>query len=266
MTDQSNWCVETTKRSLEMIDIVKNLNGATAAEIQEQTGMAESTVYKHINALLDQGYLIKRAGKYELGFELFHLGEYVKKSVQYYKPIKEKTECLRENLPEQVEFCVESNGLVIGYIVSTDYDPKLFYELTERNESQTVDYAGSKGLMHTNAVGKALLAEKTDSEIRKVVDTYGLQKQAKKTITSLDDLFNDIEDIREKGYATTDEEWDNGLREIGMTVKLGEDVIGGFNVFGPVYQVNDQRLYETLPQVLEEAVNDLEEEIAAQME
>jgi len=264
MSEKPNHTVETTTTSLDILDIIKELNGATAAEIRNRTGMAKSTVYKHINALCDRGFLMKRAGKYELGFELFHLGEYVKKSVQYYKPIKQKTEWLQDNLPEQVEFCVESNGIVIGYIVSTNYDPELFYKLTERDESQAIDYAGSKGLIHTNAVGKAFLAEKSDAEIRAIVDEYGLEKQAKNTITSLENLYDDIQGVRKRGYATTDEEWDNGLREVGMTVEVSGVVIGGFNVFGPLYRINDKRLHETLPQVLEDAVDELEAEIARQ--
>ncbi|MFC6764531.1 IclR family transcriptional regulator [Natrinema soli] len=266
MGERNNEIVKTTLRSLEIIEIVKQLNGASASEIREELGMAESTVYKHLNVLLEKGYLMEWGGQYELGFELFHLGEYVKKSVQYYHPIKEKSDWLRQNIPEQVEFGIECNGLVMGYIVSTDYNPSLFYELTEKNESEIIDYAGSKALMHTNAVGKALLGEKSNDEIRNIASKYGLLQQAKNTITSVDELLEEIDIIREQGFATTDEEWENGLREVGMTVKPNDHVIGGFNVFGPTYQISDDRLHEDLPELLRDVVSDLEEEILGRIE
>lgn len=267
MTNNRGQVVKTTIKSLELIEIVKKLDGATPAELRQELGMAESTIYKHLNALIEKGYLMNVGGEYQLGYELYHLGEYVKKTVQYYQPIKEATDSLRDTLPEQVEYAVGSGGLVTGYIVSTNYDSSLFYELTEKNEDEVIDYAGSKAYMHTNAVGKALLAEKTDEEVREIVDQYGLPQQAKNTITSIDELYAELNVIRERGFATTDEEWDNGLREVGMVVKPREDiVVGGFNIFGPIYQINDFRLDETLPRILRETVSDLEDEIAARME
>ncbi|WP_188879271.1 IclR family transcriptional regulator [Halarchaeum nitratireducens] len=263
MPDRTDRIVQTTARSLDIINVVEAMNGATMSELREQIDMAESTLYKHLNVLLEHGYLMKRDGQYELGFELFHLGEYVKKTVEPYQLINRTITELREEIPEQVEYGVESNGLLVGYIPSTDYNSSLFYDLTEDPRCDVVDYAGSKAHLHTNAIGKAMLAEMSDRRVREIADRYGLAKQAKNTITSIDALLDELTTIRRNGYATTDEEWDDGLREIGMVVAPYDDAIGGFNAFGPLYQVSDERLYEELPEILADTVESLEAEIRA---
>jgi len=266
MPNHSGQTVQTTARSLAIVDTVKTLDGATVAELRRHSNMAESTLYKHLKVLLEHGYLMKRGGRYEVGHELFHLGEYVKKTVEPYQAIHQTVTELRDEIPEQVEYGVESNGLLVGYIPCTDYDSNIFSELTEDPTSGIVDYAGSKTYLHTNAVGKALLAEMPDSRVREIADRYGLEKQAPNTITSVDALLDDIETIREQGYATTDEEWEDGLREIGMVVAPHEDAIGGLNAYGPSYQISDERLYDELADILGSAVRDLEARIRAEDE
>jgi DNA-binding IclR family transcriptional regulator len=263
MPDRTDQKVQTTARSLEIVDTVKSIDGATIGELRQRVDMAESTLYKHLNVLLERGYLMKRDGRYELGYELFHLGEYVRKTVEPYQLIRQTVTELRAEIPERVEYGVESNGLLVGYIPWTDYNPDLFRELTEDPGPDAVDYAGSKTYLHTNAVGKSLLAEMPDSRIGEIADRYGLEKQATNTITTIDALLDDIETIRANGYATTDEEWDDGLREIGMVVAPHDDAIGGINAYGPSYQIDDQRLHEELPAILESAVGDLEAQIRA---
>lgn len=81
-----------------IIDIAKAENGVTASELIDQTQMAESTLYKHINTLVDEGYLEKREGAYFPGLEFFHIGEHVKKNSYKYALIKEATEELRATI------------------------------------------------------------------------------------------------------------------------------------------------------------------------
>jgi DNA-binding IclR family transcriptional regulator len=267
MGDRNDRIVTTTTKSLDIVDIAKRLDGATISDIEQRTDMSQSTIYKHVNALLERGYLLKIEGKYKPGFELFHLGEHVKKSVQYYGPVRRTVERLREETTEQVEFGVESGGFIVAYMSSTDYNSELFYELTARENTEFDDYEGSKAYMHTNALGKALLAEKTDEKVRAIVDAHGLPKQAKNTITSIETLYSELDAIRRRGYATTDEEWDDGLREVGIAVKPTKDtVIGGFNVFGPLYQMDEEKFQNELPELLLDVASELEAEIDQRMD
>ncbi|EMA37272.1 IclR family transcriptional regulator [Halococcus hamelinensis] len=267
MNEEGDNIIKTTARSLDLLNAIKDSGGATVAELEAQSDLNRSTIYKHLNTMVEMGYLTTRGDEYFPGYELFHLGEFVKKRVVNYRRIKRKTDELKETLPEQVEYGLESNGLIVGYLPSTEYDSGLFRDLTEDGKKNVVDYAGSKAFMHSNALGKALLAQKSDGEIEEIIARYGLPEQAKKTVTSPDELFRDIDVIREQGYATTDEEWDNGLREVGIVVEPTEGVVlGGFNVFGPVYKIDDRRLNEELPRVLREYVAELEEDIVEDWE
>ena len=56
----------------------------------------------------------------------------------------------------------------------------------------------------------------TPSRLQTIIDQYGLPRLTKKTITRKDDLLQELDKIRQQGYATDDEECEIGHRCVSV--------------------------------------------------
>jgi IclR family transcriptional regulator, acetate operon repressor len=64
------------RRTLEILEVVADLGGASAKEIADATGLPLPTVYRLVRELLDSDYLvhIREERRFELGYKLHQLG------------------------------------------------------------------------------------------------------------------------------------------------------------------------------------------------
>ncbi|MFB6187002.1 MAG: IclR family transcriptional regulator C-terminal domain-containing protein, partial [Halobacteriaceae archaeon] len=60
---------------------------------------------------------------------------------------------------------------------------------------------GARRLPHANAAGKAILAHLPEDVVHDILDRTGLPEHTKHTITSRKELFDELDSIRERGYA-----------------------------------------------------------------
>ena len=65
MTDGDR--IAATKTAFELLDVVYESGGASAAELMDATGLSRGGVYKHLRTLVEVGALANRDGVYELG-------------------------------------------------------------------------------------------------------------------------------------------------------------------------------------------------------
>jgi DNA-binding IclR family transcriptional regulator len=70
-----------------------------------------------------------------------------------------------------------------------------------------------------------------------------LRRFAKATRTDIDELLKEIASVRELGYATDLEEFEEGLRCIGAPVRdYTRKVVGAISVSGPAHRLTDERI------------------------
>jgi DNA-binding IclR family transcriptional regulator len=77
---------------------------------------------------------------------------------------------------------------------------------------------GSKELAHVTALGKALLATLSESEIRKIYNTEALIGRTPASITRRSNLLSELQKIRMRGYATDREEARAGVTCVAAPV------------------------------------------------
>lgn len=65
---------------------------------------------------------------------------------------------------------------------------------------------GMRAPAHSTAMGRVLLAHKTDEEIRTIYDSVGLEKVTPYTLTDLEELIEELHKIREQSYAREDQQ------------------------------------------------------------
>jgi DNA-binding IclR family transcriptional regulator len=101
--------------------------------------------------------------------------------------------------------------------------------------------------LHVTASGKTILASLDRDEVRTIVRRHGLERYTENTITDEATLFEELDRIRERGYAVNDEEEIVGFQAVAAPVQAhGDAVIGSISVAGPTRFFDDRELREEM--------------------
>jgi DNA-binding IclR family transcriptional regulator len=256
MVTQSNGRpLKTVERAFKILDLLYKNDGATPSEVFEMTELSRSAVYNYLTTLVKSGYVIQDGSTYNLSFRFLHLGQSVRLRVNGFRFIERAISDLTSETNEEVDFVVLDNGRITPIAESYHYRNH-YYERSQ----MPVEFSGigSYFFMHATASGKALLAEHSDEYVREVIDKWGLPAQTEYTITDRTDLIEELDKIRERGYAITDEEFTEGNRSIAMTVIDDGEPIGALSITGPTYRFQEDTLRDCFPSLLKEQIEQIE--------
>ena len=243
----------TTQSSLELLEAVVQREGATATTLAKELDLAHSTVHKHLNTLLEYGYLSKEENTYYAGAKFCHIADYVRRRKPEYVIAGDIVDELADETKLEADFAVEENGHVIS----------LHNELMFSDSSHFLN-VGRFFNVHSTASGKAILAEYSRDHVERIIEKWGLPKKTKNTLCSREELFDELELVRERGYAINDEEAIEGMWAVAKVVKNPIDnVCGSLNLSAPTY-FHDPNVRQSAVEALEEKVKVFEERIEEQ--
>jgi IclR family acetate operon transcriptional repressor len=260
MAESKDNIVKTTKRSLAIVDMIQEMEGATLSELVACSGLSKNTIYKHLNTLEQQGYLTKEGEVYHIGLKFYNRGEYARCRKKEYAIATEKTKQLADILDEEAEFVVENDGR--GISIYGSYHPRNPYQENVNFPGRTLSHSGTFFHLHSFAAGKAILAKFSDAQIKQIIAQWELPKHTENTITTKDELFDELESIRTRGYALSDEEFANGLRGVGRWVNdPNGSVMGAIAAIVPIYRIQGDTFTEDIPRTVVQIGEELEHEL-----
>jgi len=182
--------VETT---CSVLRAVKDLEGSTVTELARHLDLSKGAVYNHLATLHQEQFVTKNGDTYQLSYQLYNYGEYVRRLSPLYNVALSEIHQLVEETRESVNLMVESFGKGV-YLYKEKGDTGIADEY-HSNLLKNADY------LHWSSTGKAILAELPNEEVEGIVDRYGLPKKTENTITTKSELWDTIEGIRKRGYA-----------------------------------------------------------------
>jgi len=222
--------VKTTQTSLELLEVIKDLEGATISDLTGTTGLARSTVHNHLQTLLEMGYIVRENNTYYVGLWLFHLGEHSRTRKGAYDYGERAVQRLADATDKVAAFGVEENGRLIT----------LFHE--SGNASDPGSELGGCSHLHCTAAGKAILAALPEERRDHIIDAHGLPGRTEETITDRQRLGTALETVRERGYAMEEAERAPGYKAVGTALQYPDGrVFGGLAVGGPTDLLDRQR-------------------------
>ena len=115
---------------------------------------------------------------------------------------------------------------------------------------------GRLGPLHNTSMGKVLVAF-APSEIRTdLLATLPLDSTGPNTITAREKFAEEIEIVRQKGYALADQEHETGIRAVGVPV-LGPDgnALAAISIAAPSFRMSIEDCIDVVPQLTETARN-----------
>jgi len=88
-----------------------------------------------------------------------------------------------------------------------------------------------------------------------VLHRHGLPAATENTITDRDELREELEQIRDRGYAIDNEERIEGIRYVATSISNEGGVAGAVSVSAPRSRLNSERFKETLPSAVRSTAN-----------
>lgn len=251
MTDQTNARpVTTVETTFEILEQLKRSDreslGVTA--LATRLGVAKSTAHRHLATLESLGIVVRHEGGYRLGLRLLDYGLYARTQRRLYTVAKPKVDELAEETGEKVWCITHERGRSIH-----------LYGAAGKHSVQTDAREGNRGYLHQHAAGKAILAFLPPADVREIVESCGLPAETDRTVTTEADLFEQLEQITERGYSFNREESVPGLHAVGAPITDRDGVaIGAISVSGPANRLKGSRFTDELPDLLLGATNEVE--------
>jgi DNA-binding IclR family transcriptional regulator len=122
------------------------------------------------------------------------------------------------------------------------------------NTLMTMQRIGHVAPMHCTGVGKILMLEYSEQQIDRFIAMKGLERFTDKTITDRAALLQEIESIRQCGYAFDDEECEVGARCVAAPIRNYSDrIVAGISVNGPATRMTRAHMHSNLPFLLDAA-------------
>lgn len=242
--------VQAVETAFDIVEFLQEENGAQLHEIARELELANSTVYHHLNTLLHRRYVVRESDVYYPGLEFLQVGGQVRDRRRVDQLSETFVESLAEETGEQIQFIAEENGY--GYHV---------YTATGERATAIDTRPGKRIFLHANAAGKAIMAFYTQDRVEEIIDSVGLPALTEHTITDREVLFDELEEIRDRGYAYNWEEHVEGYCGIAVPVRPDETVLGALALGGPIERIRNEQSKEIFIQKLRETVNELELEL-----
>ncbi len=207
--------VQSVARALHMLELLAEPpgdDGLGVTEIADATGLSKSAAFAVLQTLLDGGYVADsgtgQQRRYHLGRALTRLGDRARSQT----PLREIALPVLRRLAEELRLSVRLGVLLedgVAVIERVDAPGGLRIDLR----------MGDRELLHTTAVGKAILAAGTDQEAKAMLGSRALIRRTPNSITDIDALLAHLDTIRARGYAVDDEEDYEGIICIGAAIR-----------------------------------------------
>lgn len=241
--------VKSVDTTLRIIEYVRDKDGARAGEIARELDLPDSTVSDHLVTLRENQYLVKHDNEYRVGLRFLELGDRARNYRKIYRVGKRNVDKLATETGELAHLSVEEDGL--GTII---------YE-REGSDAIALDtYVGRRVKMHCTALGKAMLAHMADEKVNEIIDRYGLSAKTEHTITDREAFNDNLEQVREQGYAISSGERISGLSCIAVPITEASDgeVFGALSLCTPLSRTKSDGFSEEVLRKVRQTANRIE--------
>ena len=227
-------------------EIARNREGISLAELSKHVGLHNSTTFHLVKTMVQLGYVSQLADsrKYRIGRRMFTLAAGALDEIELVSVATPVLEKLTGETGEYSHFAIRSGDQIV--VVAKTAGTGIF---------QMVDRTGAVRPGHATALGKVLLAALSPAQLERYLESCELRPYTAKTIVEREPLLREIDEVRRKGIAFDDGEFDSEARCVAVPVHdFTGRVAGAIGISGPMWRLSLQALQEKSKYVREAAV------------
>jgi len=231
-------------KTMKLLETLSKQDEVGVTELSEAVDGNKSTVYRFLNTLSGLGYVRqnKKNEKYSLTLKLFQLGVQALNRLDLHKAAQ----------PIMEELAEYSNETI--HLASMEENHIFYLDKIESPLALRVAMGSAQGRFaqpYCTAVGKTILSWLSDQKKDEMLKDTNWVGRTSTTITSRDDLDNELEQIHKQGFAYDMEENEAGVRCVAAPIfDSGDNICGALSISGPSVRMNREKLDNLTKQLI----------------
>jgi IclR family pca regulon transcriptional regulator len=213
--------VQSLERGLAVIRAFEsNRRELTLSEVARAAGLTRAAARRFLLTLVELGYVSRDEGRFSLRPRVLELGYAYLSGLSLTEVAQPHMEGLVAALNESCSISVLDDTDIV-YVVRVP---------TRRIMSVTLA-VGTRLPAYATSMGRVLLAALPAEELDALLERTEIRQLTARTVTDLASLRGAIDDARKRGFATVDQELEEGLRSVAVPLHDGSGtVIAALNV------------------------------------
>lgn len=203
------------EKSMRMLEAVSNhAEGISLTGLCNEIDIPKGSAHCLLSTLVNMGYLRRdpRTALYYISLKTFEVGARFVENNRHFRYARE----VLENL-------VATTGQTAHMAVLDGTDVIYIHKVDCSHAVRMVSIIGRRIPAHATAIGKALLADYTNDQIRAMYEGKQLARLTENTIGDLDALIAQLERVRVVGYAQERGESSIGIECVAVAVGKPDD-------------------------------------------
>ena len=235
MNESKNAGVQSVKRALDIIELLadsKDDLGVT--QIAKKTGLCKTTAFRLLGTLVDEGYVQKKHSENAYGLSMKFLK--ISSSILGRQNIREIAAPYMRTLSDKTKEIV--------HLAVMDVNEVVYIEKMESNEHSIRIFStvGKRSPVHCTGLGKALLSGLSNEEVERIVKQKGLTQYTKNTITTIEALKKELQQIRVQGCAFDQAEHELGIWCVAAPIYARDgSCIAAISITTPEMLISDEK-------------------------
>lgn len=204
-------------------------------EIAEQVGMHKSTIHRLLATQESKRFITRNQtnGTYQLGFLFFELASIMLHDLDIHRWAMPYLEEISLQCGETVDLAILDNSHVV------------YLQVVESTQRVKIAAAVGEQLpAFCTASGKAFLAYLPEKLVVQIL-AQGMTKYTENTLVSPEDLFKNLRQIRELGFAISEQEYEKDINAVAAPILDANDCpVAVIAIVGPSYRMSRDRMLE----------------------
>lgn len=229
----SDGSIQSVLKALQVLELFAEEPGWSLTEISRELHYPTSTTHRLVMTLEEAGYIYRdhESKKYYLTIKPYLIGSKTKIVNLLKKHARAPIIALSQAMNESVNVSI-AQGLFSVTVLKAD---------SERQFS-AVPHVGDKGHLHATSVGKCLLAFNSNGCFDQFISSREpLHVYTQNTIKDKNSVLKVLEEVRKQGYATDQEEVEEGLTCVGAPIfDHLDNCIAAMSVSVPTFRLGDK--------------------------
>ncbi|WP_229717087.1 IclR family transcriptional regulator [Paenibacillus aceti] len=196
-------------------------------DISKELGINNSTTLRFLNTMMKCGYVAQdpETLKYYLTYKICNIANKVSSKTNIRSIAADYLKEITKIFGESVCLSLEQDMKVVYIDVVEGPDQMI----------RSMQRIGNVAPLYCTAVGKVFLTQYSEKQLDHYVEICGLSRITPKTLTSKQQLLDELELVKKNGYAIDEEECEIGARCVASPIyDYSGKIIAGVSVTGPV--------------------------------
>lgn len=214
-----------------LLALSEQQSGINLTDLSQRMGINKSTAYRYLSTLEKYRMIRKKDNRYYLGLRIFELGN----RVPVIRMILERI------YPRLLELGFLFNETISVGVLS-DSEVVILERIEKGRSLVNQVFTGTKVPLYCTGLGKAILSVMPEEHRDTLLAETHFEKITSRTITSLDRLLKDLEEIRKRGYSIDDSEYEEDLKCVAVPLEFANlGIYSAVSVTGPRSRMKCER-------------------------